>query len=94
MSEETGRKSIKWTIKPKKWKSLGELDLISQLDQGQQLINESLIKYGIFNAKGRRTMRDACMSAETCAHYYAITGDAATLEAIKAAVKAFRKYRH
>ena len=94
MSGVHDQRQIEWVIRPKEWKSLGPLDLIPQLDEGQQLINESLIKYGIFEAKGRRTMRDACMSAETCAHYYAITGDAATLEAIKAAIKAFRKYRH
>jgi hypothetical protein len=34
------------------------------------------------------------MPAESCAHYYAMTGDATTLKALKAAVKTFRKYRH
>jgi hypothetical protein len=34
------------------------------------------------------------MPAESCAHYYAMTGDPTTLEALKAAVKTFRKYRH
>ena len=95
MSEGTGQKSIKWTIKPKEWEFVGPLDLVLQLDQGQQWANQSLIKYGTVEPPngGHRCMRSACMPAEACAHYYAMTGDAPTLDAIKAAVKTFRKYR-
>ena len=39
-------------------------------------------------------MRSACMPAESCAHYHALTEDARTLEAIQAAVRTFRAYRH
>jgi hypothetical protein len=34
------------------------------------------------------------MPAEACAHYYAMTGDAVTLTALKSAVETFREYRH
>ena len=94
----TGGGKIAWSIGPKRWKSLGPLDLIPQLDQGQQWANQSLIKYGTVEppngGSGGRTMRSACMPAESCAHYYAMTGDAVTLEALKAAVRTFRAYRH
>jgi hypothetical protein len=71
------------------------MDLVPQLDQGQQWANRSLIKYGTVEPPngGIRSMRSACMPAESCAHYYAMTGDAVTLDALKAAVKTFRKYR-
>ena len=95
-SDNAARKPIEWSIKLKKRKSLGPLDLISQLDQGQQWANQSLIKYGTVEPpnSGIRSMRSACMPAESCAHYYAMTGDSTTLKALKAAVKTFRKYRH
>ncbi|MHC4664561.1 MAG: hypothetical protein ACYS9T_01220 [Planctomycetota bacterium] len=94
-AQEPARKPIKWSIKPMKWDSLGPLDLIPQLDEGQQWANQSLIKYGVVEPPngGIRSMRSACMPAESCAHYYAMTGDAVTLDALKAAVGTFRKYR-
>jgi hypothetical protein len=94
LAEKSAGKRIKWSLKPKKWKSLGPLDLVSQLEQGQRLMNQSLIKYGAFPASGRLCMREVCMTAEASAYYYALTGDAESLEAVKAAVTAFRKYRH
>jgi len=88
-------KRVKWSIERKKWKSLGPMDLVPQLDEGQQWANRSLIKYGTVEPPngGIRSMRSACMPAESCAHYYAMTGDAVTLDALKAAVRTFRKYR-
>jgi len=96
VSDNAARKQIEWSIKPKKWRSLGPLDLIPQLDQVQRWANQSLVKYGTVEPPnaGVRSMRSACMPAESCAHYYAMTGDALTLKALKAAVKTFRKYRH
>ncbi|MHC4573680.1 MAG: twin-arginine translocation signal domain-containing protein [Planctomycetota bacterium] len=96
VSAKAARKRIEWAIKRKEWKSLGPLDLIPQLDRGQQWANQSLIKYGVVEPPnaGIRSMRSACMPADSCAHYYAMTGDPTTLEALKAAVKTFRKYRH
>jgi len=96
VSGKAARKAIEWSIKRKNWKSLGPLDLIPQLNQGQQWANESLIKYGTVEPpnSGKRSMRSACMPAESCAHHYAMTGGPATLKALKAAVKTFRKYRH
>ncbi|MHC4638269.1 MAG: hypothetical protein ACYTBP_16475 [Planctomycetota bacterium] len=92
------KKKIQWSISRKEWKSLGVLDLIPQLDQGQQWANQSLIKYGTVEppnqGSGGRSMRSACMPAEACAHYYAMTGDAVTLKALKSAVETFRQYRH
>ena len=92
------QRPIEWSIKQKEWRSLGPLDLIPQLDQGQQWANDSLIKYGTVEppngGSAGRSMRSACMPAEACAHYYTMTGDAVTLKALKAAVKTFRKYRH
>ena len=91
-------KKIKWAIKPVKWQSLGPLDLIPQLDQGQKWANESLIKYGTVEPPGggsnHRCMRAACMPAESAAHYYAMTGDPLSLKAVKAAMATFLKYRH
>ncbi|MHC4644346.1 MAG: hypothetical protein ACYTBJ_02505 [Planctomycetota bacterium] len=88
-------KQVEWLVKPKKWDPLGPLDLIPQLDQGQQWANRSLIRYGTVEPPnaGKRSMRSACMPAESCAHYYAMTGDPVTLDALKAAIKTFRKYR-
>ena len=87
---------INWLIGRKEWKSSGPLDLIPQLDQAQQWANASLIKYGTVEPPngGNRSMRSACMPAESCAHYYAMTGDKTTLQALKAAVNTFRTYRH
>ncbi|MHC4345991.1 MAG: twin-arginine translocation signal domain-containing protein [Planctomycetota bacterium] len=94
-ADRAEEKPIKWSIQPKKWKSLGPMDLVPQLDQGQQWANQSLIKYGTVEPPngGIRSMRSACMPAESCAHYYSMTGDAVTLDALKAAVRTFRKYR-
>lgn len=94
MSRTADRHQIEWFLNPTEWKSLGPLDLIPLLDQGQQCMNRELITYGIVEGTGKRTMRDACMPAESCAHYYAMTGDEASLDAVKAGVKAFRTYRH
>ncbi|MHC4658442.1 MAG: hypothetical protein ACYS83_04595 [Planctomycetota bacterium] len=94
LSDGTAKKQIEWSIKPKKWKSLGSLDLIPQIDQAVQWTNQSLIKYGVAWRPGGCCMRAACMPAEACAHYYAMTGDDMTIKAIKAAVRTFRKYRH
>ena len=96
MAAKGGQTKIKWTIPLKKCKPLDSYDLVSQLDEGQQWANKSLIKYGTVEPPngGLRSMRSACMPAESCAHYYAMTGDSVTLEALKAAVKTFRKYRH
>jgi hypothetical protein len=91
---KVGQKEIRWHFKPKKWKSLGPVDLIPQISRAQQWANQSLIKYGIAWTPGGCCMRAACMPAEACAHYYAMTGDETTLKAIKAAVGTFRKYRH
>jgi hypothetical protein len=95
LSSSAARKQIEWSIKTKKWRSLGPFDFVPQLDEGQQWANRSLIKYGTVEPPngGLRSMRSACMPAESCAHYYAMTGDATTLKALKAAVKTFRKYR-
>jgi hypothetical protein len=96
VSGGAARKQIQWSIKRKKWRSLGPFDFVPQLDEGQQWANRSLIKYGTVEPPngGLRSMRSACMPAESCAHHYAMTGDATTLKALKAAVKTFRKYRH
>jgi hypothetical protein len=93
---KVAQKRTEWSIKPRKWKSLGPLDLIPQLDEVQRWANQSLIKYGTVEPpnSGIRSMRSACMPAESCAHYYAMTSDPLTLKALKAAVKTFRKYRH
>lgn len=88
------RKRIEWSFKPKQLKLLGPADLIPQIDRAQQWANQSLIKYGIVWTPGGCCMRAACMPAEACAHYYAMTGDKTTLEAIRAAVRTFRRYRH
>ena len=97
-SAKAEQKTIQWSISRKEWKSLGLFDLIPQLYQGQQWANQSLIKYGTVeppnHGSGGRTMRSACMPAEACAHYYAMTGDAVTLTALKSAVETFREYRH
>jgi hypothetical protein len=87
------RKQVRWSLKPKKFKSFGPLDLIPGIDRAMQWVNQSLTKYGIAWRPGGCCMRAACMPAEACAHYYAMTGDDKTLEAIKSAVKTFRKYR-
>ncbi|MHC4526698.1 MAG: hypothetical protein ACYS29_02375, partial [Planctomycetota bacterium] len=87
-------KRIEWSLQPRKFKSLGPVDLIPQIDRAVQWTNQSLIKYGIAWTPGGCCMRAACMPAEACAHYYAMTGDKTTLEAVRAAVKTFRKYRH
>lgn len=95
-SAGAAQKRIEWTIKRERRRSLGPFDFVQQLDEAQQWANRSLIKYGTVEPPnaGLRSMRSACMPAESCAHYYAMTGDATTLKAIKAAVKTFRKYRH
>jgi hypothetical protein len=93
-AQKPTRKQIQWSLRPKKWRSLGPVDLIPQVDPALQWTNQSLIKYGIAWTPGGCCMRAACMPAEACAHYYAMTGDETTLTAIKAAVKTFRKYRH
>jgi hypothetical protein len=95
-SNKAGKGRIKWSIKPKKRKVIGPMDLILQLDEGQQWANQCLIKYGVVEPPngGTRCMRSACMPAESCAHYYAMTSDPVTLKGLKAAVKTFRKYRH
>ena len=85
---------IEWSVKPKKWHSLGPVDLIAQVEAALQWTNQSLIKYGIAWRPGGCCMRAACMPAEACAYYYAMTGDETTLKAINAAVRTFRKYRH
>jgi len=94
----TPEKRITWAVKREKWPSLGPMDLAHQLDVGMQWANNSLIKNGTVEPPngglGGRTMRSACMPAHACAFYYAITGDATTLKALKAAVRTFRKYRH
>jgi|GEM_PF-2506637 len=91
-------KPIRWSIKRKKCEPLGPLDLVVQLDAGQQWANASLISNGTVEppngGSGGRTMRSACMPAESCAHYYAMTGDERTLRALKAAAATFREYRH
>ncbi|MHC4193498.1 MAG: twin-arginine translocation signal domain-containing protein [Planctomycetota bacterium] len=96
LSGSAKQERIEWSIKRKEWQSLGPFDFVPQLDEGQQWANRSLIKYGTVEPPngGLRSMRSACMPAESCAHYYAMTGDAITLKALKAAVKTFRKYRH
>ncbi|MHC4529578.1 MAG: hypothetical protein ACYS29_17030, partial [Planctomycetota bacterium] len=87
---------VRWSIKRKDYESLGPFDFVPQLDEAQQWANRSLIKYGVVEPPnaGIRSMRSACMPAESCAHYWAMTGDATTLKALKAAVRTFRKYRH
>ncbi|MHC4618361.1 MAG: twin-arginine translocation signal domain-containing protein [Planctomycetota bacterium] len=92
-AEKPARKQIEWSLRPKKWRSLGPVDLIPQVEPALQWTNQSLIKYGIAWTPGSCCMRAACMPAEACAHYYAMTGDETTLTAIKAAVRTFRKYR-
>ena len=94
LSADAASKPIAWSLQPKRFKSLGPVDLIPQIDKAVQWANQSLIKYGIAWTPGGCCMRAACMPAETCAHYYAMTGDATTLKAIRAAVGTFRKYRH
>jgi hypothetical protein len=94
LAHKVGQRQIRWHLKPKKWKSLGPVDLIPQIDKASQWTNQSLIKYGIAWTPGGCCMRAACMPAEACAHYYAMTSDETTLKAIKAAVGTFRKYRH
>jgi len=95
MGAKSNPTKIKWSIPLEKRRTLDSYDLVSQLDQAQQYANRSLIKYGTVEPPngGTRSMRSACMPAESCAHYYAMTGDAPTLEALKAAVRTFRKYR-
>lgn len=88
-----GSESIRWFLRRNDYKSLGPLDLLPQLNQQQQLLNDHMIKYGA-SQSGKIYMRQVCMPAETCAHYYAMTGDPASLSAVKAAVKAFREYRN
>jgi len=92
------RKGGKWSIGRKEWVPLGPFDLVELLGRGQQWANESLIKYGTVeppNGGSRgRSMRSACMPAESCAHYYAMTGDERTRKALESAVATFRKYRH
>jgi hypothetical protein len=68
------------------------VDLIPQIERAQQWANQSLIKYGVVWRPGGCCMRAACMPAEACAHYYAMTGDEVTLKALKAGT--FGKYRH
>jgi len=85
--------SIRWFLKRKHYESLGPLDLLPQLDRQQQILNEHMIKYGT-SESGKICMRQVCMPAETCAHYYAMTGDPMTLKAVKTAVTTFRNYRH
>ncbi|MHC4498686.1 MAG: twin-arginine translocation signal domain-containing protein, partial [Planctomycetota bacterium] len=65
LSGSTSQKGIEWSIKPGKWRSLGPLDIIPQLDEGQQWANHSLIKYGTVEPPngGLRCMRSACMPA-------------------------------
>jgi hypothetical protein len=94
VSADVAGKLIEWSLQPKRFKSLGPVDLIPQIDRALQWTNESLIKYGIAWTSGGCCMRAACMPAEACAYYYAMTGDKTTLEAIRAAVRTFRKYRH
>jgi hypothetical protein len=91
---EAANKQIEWSLKLKKWKSFGPLDLIPQIERAQQWANESLLKYGVVWRPRGCCMRAACMPAEACAHYYSMTGDQTTLKAIEAAVRTFRKYRH
>jgi len=95
-SKKAGKGRIKWSIKPKKCKVTGPMDLILQLDEGQQWANRCLIKYGVVEPPngGIRCMRSACMPAESCAYYYSMALDKKTLEALKSAIKTFRKYRH
>ena len=92
------RRDPKWSITRRPWDPIGPLDLLELLGPGQQWANNSLIKYGTVeppNGGSRgRTMRSACMPAESCAHYYAMTGDKRTLKALESAVATFRKYRH
>ena len=87
-------KQIDWSFQPKGWKSLGPDDMIPQINRAMQWANTSLIKYGIVWTRGGCCMRAACMPAEAGGHYYAMTGDKTTLEALRAAVKTFRKYRN
>ena len=60
-----------WTIKPKKWPSLGPQDLHHQLDAGMQWANKSLIENGTVEPPNGglhgRSMRSACMPAQACA---------------------------
>ena len=87
-------KQIDWSFQPREWKSLGPDDMIPQINRAMQWANTSLIKYGIVWTSGGCCMRAACMPAEAGGHYYAMTGDKTTLEALRAAVKTFRKYRN
>jgi len=89
-----GPPKIDWAIKRRDYESLGPQDLIPLINRGQQWTNDSLIKYGIAWQPVKCCMRAACMPAEMCAYHYAMTGDAETLKALKAAVGTFRKYRH
>ncbi|MHC4622689.1 MAG: hypothetical protein ACYS4W_02185 [Planctomycetota bacterium] len=85
-AQKLARKQIEWSLRPTKWRSLGPVDLIPQVDPALQWTNQSLIKYGIAWTPGGCCMRAACMPAEACAHYYAMTGDGTTLKAIPRAV--------
>ena len=86
-----------WRYPLTKRQPLGPMDLILQLEEGQKLADESLIKYGTVEppngGSGGRCMRAACMPAEACAVYYAMTGNARTLRALRAAVETFLEYR-
>ncbi len=88
---------IQWRYPKKKVTPIGPMDLILQLEEGQKLADESLIAYGTVEpangGSGGRTMRGACMPAEACAVYYAMTGKARTLQALKSAIRTFRTYR-
>ncbi|MHC4573606.1 MAG: hypothetical protein ACYS76_05670, partial [Planctomycetota bacterium] len=50
-------KRIEWLLKPKKWESLGAVDLIPQVNPALQWTNQSLIKYGIAWRPGGCCMR-------------------------------------
>jgi len=91
------QKNIQWKLPTKKCTPLGPMDLIGQLEEGQKLADESLIKYGTVEppngGSGGRCLRSACMPAEACAAYYAMTGNKRTLKALKSAIRTFREYR-
>jgi len=91
------QKNIQWKYPTKKCKSLSPMDLILQLEEGQKLADKSLIKYGTVEppngGSGGRCMRAACMPAEACAVYYAMTGNERTLKALESTVRTFREYR-
>ena len=95
--QSDSQKDIQWKYPTKKCKPIGPMDLILQLEEGQKLADESLIKYGTVEppngGSGGRCMRSACMSAEACAAYYAMTGNKRTLKALKSAIRTFREYR-